>query len=90
MIRAQTKNSSSLTGWRPDGGSNQRLLAATRQMLGEIWTYAEFARAAMHSAEVESVRLRERVWFPNGGPLAALPRRPANLVPARSSPRSSR
>src|SRR6202050_3158921 len=41
-------------------------------MLGEIWTYAEFARAAIHSAEVEAFDYGNGVWFPNGGPLAAL------------------
>jgi len=41
-------------------------------MLGEIWTYAEFARAAIRSAEVEAFEYGNGVWFPNGGPLAAL------------------
>jgi aromatic ring hydroxylase len=41
-------------------------------MLGEIWTYAEFARASIHSAEVEAFEYGNGVWFPNGGPLAAL------------------
>lgn len=45
---------------------------ATSQMLGEIWTYAEFARAAVHSAETEAFEYGNGVWFPNGGPLAAL------------------
>ncbi|MEW6300778.1 MAG: 4-hydroxyphenylacetate 3-hydroxylase C-terminal domain-containing protein [Thermodesulfobacteriota bacterium] len=41
-------------------------------MLGEIWTYAEFARAAVHSAEADAFEYGNGVWFPNGGPLAAL------------------
>lgn len=45
---------------------------ATSQLLGEIWTYAEFARAAVHSAEAEAFEYGNGVWFPNGGPLAAL------------------
>jgi 4-hydroxyphenylacetate 3-monooxygenase len=45
---------------------------ATTQMLGEIWTYAEFARAAIHSAESDAFEYGKGVWFPRGGPLAAL------------------
>jgi 4-hydroxyphenylacetate 3-monooxygenase len=45
---------------------------ATSQMLGEIWTYAEFARAAVHSAETDAFEYGNGVWFPNGGPLSAL------------------
>ncbi|MFZ1886811.1 MAG: 4-hydroxyphenylacetate 3-hydroxylase N-terminal domain-containing protein [Candidatus Binataceae bacterium] len=45
---------------------------ATSQMLGEIWTYAEFARAAVQSAETDAFEYGNGVWFPNGGPLAAL------------------
>ena len=45
---------------------------ATSQMLGEIWTYAEFVRAAIHSSETEAFEYGNGVWFPNGGPLAAL------------------
>lgn len=45
---------------------------ATSQMLGEIWTYAEFARAAVQSAETEAFEYGNGVWFPNGSPLAAL------------------
>ena len=33
-------------------------------MLGEIWTYAEFARAAVRSAEVEAFDYGNGVWFP--------------------------
>jgi 4-hydroxyphenylacetate 3-monooxygenase oxygenase component len=72
MIRAQTKLEFAY------GLANRMAEAindsspATRQMLGEIWTYAEFARAAIHSAEVEAFDYGNGVWFPNGGPLAAL------------------
>ena len=45
---------------------------ATSQMLGEIWTYAELTRAAVHSAEAEAFEYGNGVWFPNGGPLSAL------------------
>ncbi len=72
MIRAQTKLEFAY------GLANRMAEAindsspATRQMLGEIWTYAEFTRAAIHSAEVEAFEYGNGVWFPNGGPLAAL------------------
>jgi 4-hydroxyphenylacetate 3-monooxygenase len=42
------------------------------QMLGELWTYAEFARACIHSAEEQSHDVGNGLWVPNGGPLAAL------------------
>jgi 4-hydroxyphenylacetate 3-monooxygenase len=45
---------------------------ATSQMLGEIWTYGELTRAAVHSAETEAFEYGNGVWFPNGGPLSAL------------------
>ena len=45
---------------------------AAKQMLGEIWTYAELTRAALHSAETAAFEYGNGVWFPNGGPLAAL------------------
>jgi aromatic ring hydroxylase len=44
----------------------------TKQMLGEIWSYAEFARVAVHSAETDAFEYGSGVWFPNGAPLAAL------------------
>lgn len=72
MIRAQTKLE---FAW----GLATRMAEAindfspqAKQLLGEIWTYAEFARAAVHSAEVEAFEYGNGVWFPNGGPLAAL------------------
>ncbi len=72
MIRAQTKLEFAY-------GLANRMAEAindhspgTNQMLGEIWTYAEFARAAIRSAEVEAFDYGNGVWFPNGGPLAAL------------------
>src|SRR5579885_603488 len=45
---------------------------ATSQMLGEIWTYAEITRAAIRAAETEAFEYGNGVWFPNGGPFAAL------------------
>ena len=72
MIRAQTKLEFAYgLGLRMAEAIND-VSPATSQMLGEIWTYAEFARAAVHSAEMDSFEYGNGVWFPNGGPLAAL------------------
>jgi aromatic ring hydroxylase len=45
---------------------------ATKQMIGEIWTYSEMTRAALHSAETDAFEYGNGVVFPAGGPLAAL------------------
>jgi 4-hydroxyphenylacetate 3-monooxygenase oxygenase component len=45
---------------------------ATTQMLGELWSYAEFARAAIRAAEADAFEWVPGVWFPRGEPLAAL------------------
>jgi len=72
MIRAQTKLEFAYgLGVRMAEAINDSS-PATVQMLGEIWTYAEFARAAVHSAETEAFEYGNGVWFPNGGPLTAL------------------
>ncbi|MGH7935278.1 MAG: 4-hydroxyphenylacetate 3-hydroxylase family protein [Candidatus Binataceae bacterium] len=44
----------------------------TKQMLGELWTYAEFTRAAVRTAEVEAHEYGNGIWFPKYEPLAAL------------------
>lgn len=72
MIRAQTKLEFAYGLASRMAEAINDYSPATRQMLGEIWTYAEFARAAIHSAEVEAFDYGNGVWFPNGGPLAAL------------------
>jgi 4-hydroxyphenylacetate 3-monooxygenase len=72
MIRAQTKLEFAYgLGVRMAEAINDTS-PATTQLLGEIWTYAEFARAAVHSAETEAFEYGNGVWFPNGGPLTAL------------------
>jgi 4-hydroxyphenylacetate 3-monooxygenase oxygenase component len=72
MIRAQTKLEFAYgLATRMTRAIND-VSAATKQMLGEIWTYAEFARAAVRSAEAEAFEYGNGVWFPHGGPLAAL------------------
>lgn len=45
---------------------------ATIEMLGELWSYAELTRAAVHASEVEARDWGNGVWFPDGGPTAAL------------------
>jgi aromatic ring hydroxylase len=72
MIRAQTKLEFAYGLATRMAEAINDVSPATRQMLGEIWTYPEFARAAIHSAEVEAFDYGKGVWFPNGGPLAAL------------------
>ncbi len=42
------------------------------QMLGELWTFAEFARACIHSAEEQSHDAGNGLWVSKGGPLTAL------------------
>jgi 4-hydroxyphenylacetate 3-monooxygenase oxygenase component len=72
MIRAQTKLEFAYGLASRMAEAINDVSPATKQMLGEIWTYAEFTRAAIHSAEVEAFEYGNGVWFPNGGPLAAL------------------
>src|SRR5665213_1470132 len=72
MIRAQTKLE---FAW----GLATRMTEAINmtqppalQMLGEIWAYAEFARACIHSAEEQAHEAANGLWVPRGGPLNAL------------------
>jgi 4-hydroxyphenylacetate 3-monooxygenase oxygenase component len=72
MIRAQTKLE---FAW----GLATRMTEAindktppTLQMLGELWTYGEFARACVESAERNAFEFGNGVWFPHGAPLSAL------------------
>jgi aromatic ring hydroxylase len=72
MIRAETK----LTfAW----GIATRMAEAINasvppalQMLGEIWTFAEFARAAIRAAELDAHEYSNGVWLPDVRPLIAL------------------
>ena len=45
---------------------------ATEQMLGEIWSYAEFTRAAIIAAEAEAFEHADGFWIPDVKPLYAL------------------
>jgi len=72
MIRAQTKLEFAYgLGTRMAEAINDAS-PATQQMLGEIWTYAEFARTAVRAAEEEAEEFCPGLWFPKSGPLAAL------------------
>jgi len=44
----------------------------TQQMLGEIWSYAEFTRSAIVAAEAEAREYVDGFWAPSLGPLYAL------------------
>ncbi|MDB5107916.1 MAG: 4-hydroxyphenylacetate 3-hydroxylase [Candidatus Binatus sp.] len=72
MIRAQTKLEFAYGLATRMAEVINDVSPGTRQMLGEIWSYSEFVRAAVHSAEVESFDYGNGAWFPNGGPLSAL------------------
>ena len=72
MIRAQTKLE---FAW----GLASRMMKCINgkqppaaEMLGEIWTYSEFARAAIYAAEMQAKEYRGGAWFPDVGPLHAL------------------
>jgi 4-hydroxyphenylacetate 3-monooxygenase len=72
MIRAQTKLEFAYGLATRIAEAINDVSPATKQMLGEIWTYAEFTRAAVHSAEAGAFEYGNGVWFPDGRPLAAL------------------
>lgn len=72
MIRAQTKLEFAYgLGLRMAQAIND-VSPATSQMLGEIWSYSELVRASVRAAEADAFEYGNGVWFPNGGPLAAL------------------
>ena len=72
MIRAQTKLE---FAW---GIANRMLMCingkqpAAQEMLGEIWTYAEFARSAIYASEMQATEHPGGAWFPDVRPLHAL------------------
>jgi 4-hydroxyphenylacetate 3-monooxygenase oxygenase component len=72
MIRAQTKLEFAHGLATRMAEAINDVSPATQQMLGEIWTYAEFARTAIQSAEEEAEEFCKGLWFPKHGPLAAL------------------
>ncbi len=72
MIRAQTKLEFAYGLGCAMAEIINDVSPATSQLLGEIWTYAELTRAAVRAAEDEAFDYGQGVWFPHGGPLAAL------------------
>ena len=72
MIRAHTKlEFAHELGTRMAETLNDKR-PATLEMLGEIWTYAEFARCAIRTAEADAREYEDGAWFPAIAPLAAL------------------
>lgn len=72
MIRAQTKLE---FAW---GLANRMLTCIngkqppSAEMVGEIWTYSEFARSAIYAAEMQAEEYPGGAWFPDVRPLHAL------------------
>jgi aromatic ring hydroxylase len=72
MIRAQTKLEFAYgLGLRMAGAIGDKS-PATAELLGEMYGYAELARAAIRTAEAESFEWGNGVWFPYGPPLNQL------------------
>jgi 4-hydroxyphenylacetate 3-monooxygenase len=72
MIRAQTKLE---FAWALASQMAEAINAnqpATQQMLGEIRIFADLARSAMESAELNAHEYGNGVWFPSHPPLTAL------------------
>jgi len=72
MIRAQTKLE---FAW----GLANRMLNCINgkqppsvEMVGEIWTFSEFARASVYAAEMQATEYPGGAWFPDVRPLHAL------------------
>jgi 4-hydroxyphenylacetate 3-monooxygenase len=72
MIRAQTKLEFAYGLAMRMAEIINDVSPATKQMLGEISAYAELTRAAIRAAEDQAFEWGNGVWFPHGGPLAAL------------------
>lgn len=72
MIRAQTKLEFAYgLGCRMASAIGDKSLP-TAELLGELFGYAELARAAIATAEAEARHWGNGVWFPNGAPLNQL------------------
>jgi 4-hydroxyphenylacetate 3-monooxygenase oxygenase component len=72
MIRAETKLTFAWGIATRMAEAINASLPPAQQMLGEIWTFAEFARAAIRAAEADSYEHGNGVWFPDAPPLIAL------------------
>jgi len=72
MIRAQTKLEFAYGLAMRMAEIINDVAPGTKQMLGEISTYAELTRAAVRASEDQAFEWGNGVWFPHGGPLASL------------------
>jgi 4-hydroxyphenylacetate 3-monooxygenase oxygenase component len=72
MIRAQTKLEFAWGLATKMTESINMTQPPALQMLGEIWSYAEFARASINSAEEQSSDAGNGMWAAKAGPLTAL------------------
>jgi aromatic ring hydroxylase len=72
MIRAQTKLEFAYGVAARMAEAINANQSQAQQMLGEIWCFAEFSRAAIDSAEQRAREYGNGVWFPDGRPLNAL------------------
>jgi 4-hydroxyphenylacetate 3-monooxygenase oxygenase component len=72
MIRAQTKLEFAWGLAAKMTESINMSQPSALEMLGEIWAYAEFARACVYASEEQSLDGGNGMWVPRGGPLTAL------------------
>lgn len=72
MIRAQTKLEFAYGIVCRMAAAIGDASATANELLGELFGYAELARAAIRTAEAEAFEFGNGVWFPNGTPLAQL------------------
>ncbi|MDR3500176.1 MAG: 4-hydroxyphenylacetate 3-hydroxylase N-terminal domain-containing protein [Parvibaculum sp.] len=72
MIRAQTKLEFAWGLAARMAESINDKAPATMQMLGELWTFGEFARSCVDTAERNAMEFGNGAWFPHGAPLSAL------------------
>ena len=72
MIRAETKLTFAWGIATRMAETINASLPQAQQMLGEIWTFAEFTRSAIRASEVDAYEHGNGVWFPDVRPLIAL------------------
>ena len=72
MIRATTKLDFAWGLGRRMARTLNATDPATEQMLGEIWSYAEFSRSAVIASEAEAYEYDDGYWIPDVKPLYAL------------------
>ena len=92
MIRAETKLTFAWGIATRMAETINASLPQAQQMLGEIWTFAEFARSAIRASEVDALRVWQRRVVSRRAAADRLAHQPAPLVPARERdhPRTGR